>query len=254
MSIQFVRTRDLDILFPILGGGLKPFAETPAGRDSRFVAKRGRLRGYRALTDISIDLVRGNRLALIGSNGAGKTTLLQALSGILVPDRGSIEIRGKVTSLTNVNLGIQPSASGHRNIWLSALAAGEDPKDIVERTDWITDFSELGDFLHMPYSTYSAGMKMRLNFSIATAFQPEILLMDEWLGAGDQHFRQKATARMQRLVDRSGILVLASHNKQLLRDNCDRAIWLNRGSVHAAGSVDDVLSQFSEHEERKSHR
>jgi ABC-type polysaccharide/polyol phosphate transport system ATPase subunit len=155
---------------------------------------------------------------------------------------------GSATSLVNINVGIQQEATGHRNITLRGLVAGKTRKEIEERRGWIAEFSELGDFLDMPFRTYSAGMRMRLNFAIATAFTPEILLMDEWLSAGDARFRQKATERMQELVDNAAILVFASHNPKMLEQNCSQAIWLDSGHIRMKGSVPETYAAFAEHQ------
>ncbi len=213
--------------------------------DSRLImGEGGRILGVRALESISFDLSGGDRLAVIGSNGAGKTTLLQILAGILPPDSGEVVIEGRCTSLININLGMQMEATGHRNITLRGLAGGYPRNEIEARRQDIADFCELGKFLDMPIETYSAGMRMRLNFAIATAFEPEILLLDEWLSAGDAAFRAKATQRMQSFVRKAGILVLASHSRQLLIDNCNRAIWMDDGRIREFGDVEDLYDRY----------
>ncbi|MEM9939793.1 MAG: ABC transporter ATP-binding protein [Pseudomonadota bacterium] len=214
--------------------------------DSHRILKndRGRILGVKALEDISFRLRQGDRLAVIGRNGSGKTTLLQTLSGILSPDHGRIVMRGKTTSLININLGMQPEATGHRNITLRGLASGYTHKDIEARRSSIEAFCELGDFLHLPMETYSAGMRMRLIFAIATAFDPEILVLDEWLSAGDVVFKQKATKRMQEFVAKAGILILASHSRQLLLENCNLGVWLDDGQIKRWGSAEEVMDAY----------
>lgn len=205
---------------------------------------KGHLRGVRALDDVTFSLHKGDRLAIVGENGSGKTTLLQVLAGILAPETGTLMTRGRITSLINISLGSQAEASGHRNITLRGLAAGYSHKAIEERRAEITAFSELGEFLNMPVYTYSAGMQMRLTFSIATAFDPEILILDEWLSAGDASFREKATQRMKEFVAKAGILVLASHSRSLMLDNCDKAIWMEQGRIRESGPVKDILDAY----------
>ncbi len=209
-------------------------------------AADGTITGVHALQAVSFDLDSGDRLALIGRNGSGKTTLLQVLAGILTPDAGSVAVEGVATSLININLGIQAEASGHRNITLRGLAAGHKRSAIESRRQEIMEFSELGDFLDLPVATYSAGMRMRLNFAIATAFDPEILLLDEWISAGDARFRKKASQRMSGFVEKAGILVLASHNRNMLLDNCNKALWLDQGRVQAFGELTEVLESYEE--------
>ena len=213
--------------------------------DDRIVrSANNQIIGVRAIENISFRLESGDRLALIGRNGSGKTTLLQVLAGILAPDSGRVIVDGRATNLININLGMQMEASGHRNITLRGLAAGHSRADIEKRREDIAAFCELGAFLDMPIETYSAGMRMRLNFAIATAFEPEILLLDEWISAGDASFRAKASERMKSFVGKAGILVLASHSRQLLLDNCNRALWIDRGKVRAEGAVKAVLDDY----------
>lgn len=213
--------------------------------------EKGRVVGVRALQGVTFEAVAGERIALVGENGSGKTTLLQVLAGIYSPDQGEVEIEGRTTALVNINLGMNAEASGHRNITLRGLAAGRTRAEIEERRAEIAAFSELGDFLDLPVETYSAGMRMRLSFAIATAFEPDVLILDEWLSAGDAAFRKKATERMQSFVDQAGILVLASHSPSLLIDTCKRALWLDAGRVRADGNVKDILQAYGEEMERR---
>lgn len=206
--------------------------------------EKGQLRGVRAIDNVSFALHEGDRLAIVGENGSGKTTLLQVLAGILAPETGTLMTRGRITSLININLGMQAEATGHRNITLRGLAAGYSHTVIEARRAEIAAFSELGEFLDMPIETYSAGMRMRLTFSIATAFEPEILILDEWLSAGDVNFKEKATQRMNEFVEKAGILILASHSRKLMLDNCDTAIWMEQGRIRDAGPVVGILDAY----------
>ena len=169
-----LQAQSIGVNFPITGRRRsKQERGTPGDSDPRFNHDaRGRLVSFSALRDISLTLQTGSRLAIIGANGAGKSTLLQVLAGILAADEGSLSTHGKITALLQVGLGIQKDATGHRNITLRGLVAGLSIAEIEQQRDEIAAFSELGEFLHLPFSTYSAGMKMRLNFAIATAFQP----------------------------------------------------------------------------------
>jgi len=198
----------------------------------------------KVLNDISFKLSSGDRLAIIGENGAGKSTLLRTLGGVYSLDQGSLQTSGRVRGLYNLSLGLQPEATGYRNILLSCLIAGHSPKQIKEKIPEIEDFSELGHFLSMPVMTYSTGMRMRLLFSAATAFDPDILLMDEWLGAGDEMFRKKAQVRMREHVEKAGVLVLASHQRRLLRETCNKGIWIHKGSCRAFGDLEPVLKEY----------
>lgn len=239
----------IGVTFPVHGGVAKDLDQQ--SRDRMVWDKKHRLRGVRAIEDISFTLERGSRLAIIGENGSGKTTLLQVLAGIISPESGQLSVCGRITSLINVSLGTQPEATGHRNITLRGLAAGYSHKAIDAKRAEIAEFSELGEFLNLPIETYSAGMRMRLTFSIATAFDPEILILDEWLSAGDVAFKAKATRRMNDFVEKAGILVLASHSPKLILDNCDTGLWLDEGRVRAYGPVKKILNAYGAHQEEK---
>lgn len=217
--------------------------------DERIIkSPSGKIIGVRALQGVSLSIAEGERIALIGRNGSGKTTLLQVLAGIISPDQGSVTVQGKSTNIINLSLGVAPEATGHENITLRGLAAGHSRAAIEERRGQIAEFSELGEFLSMPVRTYSSGMMMRLSFATATAFDPEILILDEWLSAGDLAFRQKANGRMREFAAKAGILVLASHSDTLIQNVCSRTIWLDRGTIHADGPTDEVLGAYRERE------
>lgn len=199
------------------------------------ISGSGSRRFVTALDGVSFELEAGDRLGLVGANGAGKTTLLKVLYGIYEPTAGSLDIRGKVDALFNINLGFRPEATGRRNIVLRGLINGWTEAQIAERTDEIIAFSELGEFIDMPFKSYSQGMGARLAFAIATTLDPEILLMDEWIGAGDASFQAKATARMNELAEKAGIIVLASHSEELLRRTCNKRLELEKGRVRKIG-------------------
>jgi ABC-type polysaccharide/polyol phosphate transport system ATPase subunit len=202
----------------------------------------GRHRYVKALDGVSFELNAGDRLGLIGPNGAGKTTLLKVLYGIYEPTGGRMVIDGKVDALFNINLGFRAEATGRRNIELRGLISGWSPGEIAARMEAIIDFSELGDFIDMPFKSYSQGMAARLAFSIATSFEPQILLMDEWIGAGDSSFQAKAKLRMDEMAEKAGIIVLASHNRELIKKTCNCVLELAAGQVLRAGGVELLAS------------
>jgi ABC-type polysaccharide/polyol phosphate transport system ATPase subunit len=184
-----------------------------------------------ALDRVSFSLCAGDRLGIVGPNGAGKTTLLKVLYGIYQPTGGSLAISGRADALFNISLGFRPEATGRRNIVLRGLINGWTKQEIGRQLDSIIAFSELGDFIDLPLKTYSSGMAARLAFSVATSLDPEILLMDEWIGAGDPDFQEKARQRMDDLAARAGIIVLASHNHGLIKRTCNKILVLEQGRV-----------------------
>lgn len=197
-----------------------------------------------ALSDISLDLEHGDRVALIGSNGAGKSTLLRVLAGIYHPMAGTVEIKGRISSIFDIQLGVDREATGYENIVLRGLVIGMGKEEIKQKTEEIIQFSSLGPYLSMPVYTYSTGMVLRLVFAISTSINPEILLLDEWVGTGDADFIEKAENRLQSLVGQSNILVIATHRLGLVKRLCSKAILLEHGSIKNFGSVNEVISQY----------
>lgn len=198
----------------------------------------------RGLQNINIKISAGERVGLVGHNGSGKTTLLRVLSGIYYPTQGQAKIQGECVSLININLGIDPEATGRENILLRSAMMGLTPTQAHERIDEIIDFSGLGDFIDIPFRTYSSGMQLRLAFAVSTAIRPQILIMDEWLSTGDENFKHRAEQRMKDVVHATEILILASHSRELLLANCNRLIWLEHGQVRMDGSVEEVANAY----------
>ncbi|RWN37314.1 MAG: ABC transporter ATP-binding protein [Mesorhizobium sp.] len=205
----------------------------PGGR----IQGNGRNQIVQALDGISFELKAGDRLGLVGPNGAGKTTLLKVLYGIYEPSGGSVIIEGKVDALFNINIGFRREATGRRNIVLRGLISGWTEAEIEEKMEEIIAFSELGDFIDLPFKAYSQGMAARLAFSASTSLDPEILLMDEWIGAGDASFQDKAKRRMDELAEKAGIIVLASHNENLIDSVCTKKMTLKSGRIEALAGV-----------------
>lgn len=205
---------------------------------------RGGRQYFDAISNLSFRLEKGDRLGLLGRNGSGKSTLLKALAGIYAPNRGRIDIRGDVASIFNASLGFIQDATGYENIYIRGTLLGLSYSEIEEKVNYITEFSELGDWLSRPVSTYSSGMALRLAFAITTSVECEILLLDEWLGAGDADFIGKARARMRQLVERTGILVLATHNLSLLSAVCNKVAVMEGGRFVAYGPADEVVPEY----------
>ena len=198
----------------------------------------------RALDNISIRLEKGDRLGLIGHNGAGKTTLLRVLAGVYKPLSGHVTHAGKVTPLFNMSLGMDIDDTGADNIATIGLHLGMKPEEIKAKREGIIAFSGLGDFIGLPVRTYSMGMQLRLCFAIATALEPQILLLDEGIAAGDMQFTEAARDRLENFYQKLDILVIASHSESLIKQLCNKALLLEHGKVIAQGQVDDVLGIY----------
>jgi ABC-2 type transport system ATP-binding protein/lipopolysaccharide transport system ATP-binding protein len=198
----------------------------------------------RALDHLDLEFQDGDRVGLVGHNGAGKTTLLRVLAGVYAPTSGRMRRVGTVAPLFDISLGFDMERSGYDNIVLRGLFLGLTRQEIEEQVDSIASFTELGAYLSMPLRTYSSGMLLRLAFAVSTAVRPDIILMDEWIGVGDSHFIERATARLDEFIAGSSVLVLASHSETLIRDVCNKAILMGQGRILAQGSVDHVYGYY----------
>ena len=212
--------------------------------------KRARnVRVVKAVRGVTFDVPRGSVLGIIGPNGAGKSTLLRGIAGILPPEHGRVEVAGQVSTLLALGLGFNPTLSGRENIQVGGLAAGLTKEEIREREDDIVDFAGIGDFIDMPMRTYSSGMRGRLAFAVSTSLDPDILLIDEALSAGDAAFKKKASQRMRDLCGQDRTIVLVSHGLGSIRDLADRALWLQDGIVKESGDPADVISSYTSYSE-----
>jgi len=200
----------------------------------------------RALDNVTLDIHDGDRVALIGRNGAGKSTLLRVLADVMEPISGTVRIAGRTSTLFNLAGLMDPELSGHDNVYYAGGLIGIPRARLRQVMSDIAEFAELGDFLHMPVRTYSDGMKVRLGFAVATSIEPDILLMDEVIGAGDAHFVAKAIQRAQELYQRSSILVVASHAPELLGGLCKTAILLDHGRVVATGGLHEIAKLYAD--------
>ncbi len=197
----------------------------------RLAAESGHITIVHALRDVSLEIKAGDRVGLMGHNGSGKTSLLRLLGGIYEPTSGALRVEGHVTSLIDVTLGMDFEATGYENIRLRALMLGVPKKETNALLPKIVEFSGLGEYLDMPVRTYSSGMVLRLAFSTVTCTQPDILLMDEWISVGDAEFVAKAEERLASIIDKTSVLVLASHNQKIISDLCNVRVKLERGQV-----------------------
>jgi ABC-type polysaccharide/polyol phosphate transport system ATPase subunit len=200
----------------------------------------------RALNDVSFSAGPGERVGIIGHNGAGKSTLLKLLAGVYPPTAGSRTVEGQVASLFDIALGFEQEGTGWENIVYRGYLQGETPRSIQDKIQEIADFTELGEFLKLPVRHYSAGMLVRLAFAIATAVEPEVLLVDEVLSVGDLAFQEKARRRMRDMMDRAQLIVMVSHDMEALRRFCRRGLWMDHGKVRMDASMDEVVRAYIE--------
>lgn len=187
----------------------------------------------KALNGISFELKDGDRVGLVGHNGSGKSTLLRVLAGAFEPVHGRLMVEGRVASMLNLWVGMDHEASGYENIYLRSVIMGFRPREIKRLVEEVVEFSGLGDYIDMPMRTYSSGMAVRLAFAISTAVSADILLMDEWLGVGDEAFAAKVRQRLQEMVGKARILVLASHDENMIRRHCNKRLRLFQGQVES---------------------
>ncbi|MDJ0768357.1 MAG: ABC transporter ATP-binding protein [Ilumatobacter sp.] len=211
---------------------------------SRIFGGRREVRTIEALKGVSIDVPRGGVLGVIGHNGAGKSTLLRVLAGILPPTSGKVEVYGEISTLLSLGLGFNRNLSGRENVMLGGLAAGLTRPEIRERFDEIVAFSGLEEFIDFPVRAYSSGMTGRLAFSVSVHMDPDILLVDEALSAGDASFKKKATMKMRELCDKAGSIVLVSHALQSVRELSTECILLDHGNLVAAGEPRPVIKEY----------
>lgn len=200
---------------------------------------------YTPLENISFDLYRGETIGILGRNGAGKSTLLRMIAGIVEPDHGRIVNHGARVSLLSLGVGFMAHLDGRQNAMLSGMLMGLSKSEIAERMDAIIEFSGLGQFIDQPLRTYSTGMRARLGFSVAIQVNPDVLLVDEVLGVGDQEFREKSAAEMKKLIRSDKSVVLVSHNIRTLSDLCDRLAWIEDGNIKEIGLTANVLKKYS---------
>lgn len=196
------------------------------------------------LKDVSVDIKKGETVALIGVNGSGKSTLLKLITKIIYPNSGKISVNGKLTSLLELGAGFHPDFSGRENIYFNASIFGLTKAEIDKRIDRIIEFSELKEFIDNPIRTYSSGMYMRLAFAVAINVDADILLIDEILAVGDQHFQEKCLNKMKELKEQGKTMVFVSHSMSSVKFLCDRSIWLSNGVIRMDGKTEDVIKEY----------
>jgi len=199
----------------------------------------------RAIRGLSLKLEDGDRLGLIGRNGSGKSTLLRVVAGLAHPQHGRVDIEGRVVALIDKGLGVNPELSGLANIELPLRFLGATEAETKHARTWVPEFTNLNDFIHLPFRTYSEGMKARLTFALSTVIAADVLVLDEWLSAGDINFVDKAEAQLTSMLNRTRILVLASHSLDLLRHACTKVLWMEGGRIVRLGAPDEVIEEYT---------
>ncbi|WP_336672184.1 galactan export ABC transporter ATP-binding subunit Wzt/RfbE [Tsukamurella sp. USMM236] len=243
MSVS-IRTQDACVDFPVFDAKSRSIKRAVMGSAGGKVMADDNVVVVEALRNITMSLDEGDRVGLVGHNGAGKSTLLRLLAGIYEPTRGSALVKGRVAPVFDLGVGMDPEISGMENIIIRGLFLGQTRKSMLRKADEIAEFTELGDYLSMPLRTYSTGMRVRIALGVVTSIDPEILLLDEGIGAVDAEFMRKARKRLSALVERSGILVFASHSNEFLAQLCDRAMWIDHGEIRQEGGIEEVVTAY----------
>ena len=233
-------------------GKLYRFYSNPRKRFLDTVFKRHNYQAFWALKDVSFQVARGESLGIVGENGAGKSTLLKILSGALQPTEGYWSVAGKVTSILDLGAGFHPEFSGRENIFTYGMLVGYNRSQIREKIEAIIQFADIGPFIDRPVKVYSSGMFVRLAFSCATGFEPDVLVIDEVLAVGDQHFQRKCLDRIMGFREVGKTIVFCSHNMYQLREVCDRAVWIQGGKVNGYGDPRLVTEDYMDYQMKKS--
>ena len=240
-----IKLNDASVSFAIYNG------KTRSVRTEVFRAIGGKISSVdstiwvRAIDGINLEINEGDRVGIIGHNGAGKSTILKLMSGIYEPTAGSAKIDGYISSLTDITMGMDPESTGYENIIMRCVFMGMSFSEAKLKADEIIEFSELREYIDLPARTYSTGMFLRLAFTVATCITPDILILDEMIGTGDASFIEKARIRMMDLINRTRIMVLSSHNTQIMRDICNRGIWMEKGRVIMDGEINKVMDAYN---------
>lgn len=232
-----------------------PGSRTVQGRMWQWLRGQRCRRSFWALRHVDLEVREHEAVALLGSNGAGKSTLCRVLAQILPPDEGRVVVRGRTVPLLAVGAGIRAALTGRENLLLAGTLMGLTRHQVHALTPQVVDFAELGDFIDQPVRTYSSGMRARLAFALATAVEPDVLIIDEALSVGDAYFKQKCRQRLQDLMQRARAIVLVSHSIETVQQLCTRAVWLHRGEVVHQGPIAEVAERYRQwHQSRLAPR
>ena len=246
-TMTSVTLNQVSVEFPVFSASSRSLRAALTGHlGGRLTRQKNNLVSVRALHELTLTLEQGDRVGLVGPNGAGKTTLLRVIAGVYPPVRGSVAVQGRVVAFTDLTLGMDLEAPGWDNIVYRGVQLGLTFREARELAPSIAEFTELNEYLDVPVRTYSQGMLLRLAFAISTAIHPDVLVMDEIIGAGDPQFAVRAAARMNELMQRSKILIMASHASDILQSYCNKALWLEHGQMRAFGPIGEVLQMYAQ--------
>jgi ABC-type polysaccharide/polyol phosphate transport system ATPase subunit len=240
--VASIRCENIDLEYPLRENSTTFKEFIVKGLFRRALTKKRTL--VQALKGVNLSIGHGERIGIIGNNGAGKSTLLRTIAGVYPPTRGTCDVEGEICSLFDISVGFEMEASGWKNMYYRSFLQGATPHEVKERSKEIAEFTELGEFLDLPLRTYSSGMLIRLAFAIATAREPEILLIDEFFGAGDIAFQKKAEQRMKSLIGKANIVIMVGHALQYFRQNCQRVLWMEKGVIRADGEANAVVDAY----------
>ncbi len=235
-----IRLEDVSVRYEVTPERINSLKEYVLRRAQRRLTRKE----FFALRDVSLEMRRGETLGIIGRNGAGKSTLLKVISRVIRPTEGCVWVRGRVAPLLELGAGFHPELTGRENVFLNGTLLGHPRSEIEERFQEIVDFAEIWEFIEVPLRTYSTGMIARLGFAVATAWAPDILILDEILSAGDAEFQLKSSERIQRIRGEGATVLLVSHSLDAVKEMCDRVAWLERGRIHALGSTEMVSALY----------
>lgn len=245
--MSIIRAEKLCLNYPVLGIGSRSLKKQMLGKATGGLISMGeKILEVNALQDVNFEIKDGERLGLIGHNGAGKSTLLKVLAGIYSPTSGVLSVSGRIVSTLNLAIGMEPEATGIENIMIRGLLLGMSKNEIKSKLDDIAEFTELGEYLSLPVRIYSSGMLTRLAYATVTAIEADIILMDEVIGTGDATFIEKAEKRLSEFMNRSKILVLASHGEEMIRKFCTKVLLLGHGRVIGFGEVDEMFAIYNQ--------
>lgn len=244
--VELIKCEKVSLTVPIYSPSEQKLTSNPIRIITEFYKPQMSRSSKTLLNNITFKLYKSEAMGVLGHNGAGKTTLMRVLGGIYKHTAGNLEINGKVSGLFNIRLGMDLTATGLENVYLRGMQMGMSMARIKEILPEILEFAEIGDSINEPLSAYSNGMRLRLAVAVSTMIEPDILVMDEWIGTGDIVFRKKINARMEKMIDQSKGLVMASHNTHLLKNLCNRGIVLDQGVIKFAGKIEDALNYYNE--------